>query len=357
MTKYTNHNARKAAKSFLAGKSFVPHTLELLASKPWLWRSLNLRRLIDRLELEHARHAGLENGFLEVSWRQFAETGVSRDFIKPTIDEGIKLGLVAVTHQGTSASGSRRDPSLYRLTYLPAKFIPAVGAAEWHAPTDEWRHVTDKPARPMIKRSGPTSGPASDGGTGPTGGPGKINFPGPTGGPEPVQQVDRAAVPDTSIPAKARAKCPVQQVVSSSISRSLSDEAAPPGPEAEAPPADDHTDDKVDPEPPVAELPPQIHHQKGNGKKIVATGEKNTPVDDEAFAAYEPIPFVRKQVDDFYPGGCAVALSRWRADDGKDRSVLPATSFFGWAKRDAKRLRVAAGSGDDRQLDRAANDG
>ena len=46
------------------GAAWIWHTVELLASPAWCTQSINCRRLMNFLEVEHLRHAGNENGSL-----------------------------------------------------------------------------------------------------------------------------------------------------------------------------------------------------------------------------------------------------------------------------------------------------
>jgi hypothetical protein len=115
-------------------------------------------RFIDLLELEHARHNGLENGFLKLTWRQMREAGIGGDYIADTIAEVEALGLATVTHRGAYRGGARNDPSTYQLNYLPWKFIPATGPPVYYAPNDEWANYRGKSARPKSRRMVTTSG-------------------------------------------------------------------------------------------------------------------------------------------------------------------------------------------------------
>jgi hypothetical protein len=96
-------------------------------------------RLLDRIELEHCAHAGRENGYLAVPYQQFVEWGIGRRFIKTAIDEVVRLGLLVV-YRGLYRGGAKRQPSLYRLSYLKTKFVPAAGAPYYLEPTHDWRH-------------------------------------------------------------------------------------------------------------------------------------------------------------------------------------------------------------------------
>jgi len=153
--------ARKAYKAWLGGHSFVPHTAELLNSPAWRYRSLYAMRFIDRLELEHTRHNGLENGYLKFTRRQMQQAGIQSRGIEATIEEVEALGLVTITHRGAYRGGARNDPNTYRLNYLPWKFVPAAGAPVYYAPTDEWAKYIGKSARPKIVRIGAAVTPYS----------------------------------------------------------------------------------------------------------------------------------------------------------------------------------------------------
>jgi hypothetical protein len=154
MSKRTSFSPSKAAKAALGKNGFVGHTRALLESAAWQRRSIHLVRVLDRLELEHLDHAGKENGFLKVTFDQFAKAGVSMRFIKPALTEGVALGLIIITHQGGYRGAGRRDPSTYQLTYLAWKFIPAVGPPQYLEPTNEWKKVSGtKPERQKPPRA------------------------------------------------------------------------------------------------------------------------------------------------------------------------------------------------------------
>src|SRR5262249_30079268 len=54
----------KAAKAAFAGQSWFHSTLDVAASQIWAIMSVHCFRLLKRLELEHLRHSGQENGYL-----------------------------------------------------------------------------------------------------------------------------------------------------------------------------------------------------------------------------------------------------------------------------------------------------
>ena len=122
------------------GESWVYHTAELIASRAWRGRSINLIRLMERLELEHMAHAGKENGRLKVSYSQFVEWGIGRRLISAAIKEGGDLGFIEV-EPGLKI---KEVPNKYGLTYLATNRRIETGATEWYAPTDKWRAKNER---------------------------------------------------------------------------------------------------------------------------------------------------------------------------------------------------------------------
>lgn len=120
---------------------WVPHRLKLLVSPAWRHRPIPLAKILERIEIEHMRHAGKENGHLIVSYDQFVEHGISRRTIRGSIDLGVVLGLLEVRQSGEWA-GDVRMPNMYRLTYLPEK--------DRKAPTDEWEGVENDKALALV---------------------------------------------------------------------------------------------------------------------------------------------------------------------------------------------------------------
>ncbi len=120
---------------------WIPHRLKLLVSPAWRHRPIPLAKILERIEIEHMRHAGKENGHLIVSYDQLVEHGVSRRTIRGSIDLGVALGLLEVRQSGEWA-GDVRTPNMYRLTYLPEK--------DRKAPTDEWEGIENAKALDLI---------------------------------------------------------------------------------------------------------------------------------------------------------------------------------------------------------------
>ena len=68
---------RKAPK----GEPWVWMTRELLTSDAWKGLSVNGRRLIDFLLIEHMNHAGLANGTLRATYEQLIDYGLTHSEI------------------------------------------------------------------------------------------------------------------------------------------------------------------------------------------------------------------------------------------------------------------------------------
>jgi hypothetical protein len=109
---------------------FAPRTIEMMMSPAY--RSLNLteRRILDRLEIELARHGGKDNGKLVVTYEQFIEYGVRKDSITLGLRKLVTTGFIEVTEKGRAGTGPWRRPNKIRLTYRPAFGNP---------PTNNWR--------------------------------------------------------------------------------------------------------------------------------------------------------------------------------------------------------------------------
>ncbi|MEP3232254.1 MAG: hypothetical protein ABJO30_05455 [Hyphomicrobiales bacterium] len=111
---------------------FVPHRLEMKLSPAWNVKPVPLWRILDRLETEHMRHGGMNNGELFVSYNQFMEAGVSKRRISSMLECGEQLGFIEIVRPIDSWRGDVRAPNRYRLTYLPTRNVK---------PTDEWKKI------------------------------------------------------------------------------------------------------------------------------------------------------------------------------------------------------------------------
>jgi hypothetical protein len=101
------------------------------------WRVLSYaaRRVLDRLEVEHLRHGGGENGHLICTYDDFETWGIRRRAIGLAILQLVALGFLRITEQGRMAAAEFYIPSRYRVTYLRTSL---------DGPTDEWARVTEE---------------------------------------------------------------------------------------------------------------------------------------------------------------------------------------------------------------------
>jgi hypothetical protein len=111
---------------------FTMRLIEMLRAPAMRVLSLTGRRILDRIEIEHARHGGRDNGKLPVTHADFREFGIDHDAIAPGIREVCALGFVKLTRRGFAGNAEHHCPSLFQLTYRP------TDGAE---PTDEWRAI------------------------------------------------------------------------------------------------------------------------------------------------------------------------------------------------------------------------
>jgi hypothetical protein len=101
--------------------NYVPHTRELLEAPAWRVLSLSGHRVLDRIEIEHLRHGGKDNGELPVTFNTFEVYGIHRHAIAPALRECAALSLVRITRRGSAGNAGHKQPNHFLLTYLPAK--------------------------------------------------------------------------------------------------------------------------------------------------------------------------------------------------------------------------------------------
>lgn len=107
--------------------AFMP--LEIMESDAYRSLSINARRVLDRLILEHFHHNRIENGKLRVSARQFQDWGVTKDCLASAIRE-LEQKRLLTTKLG-EAKGVLMPSHIYRLTFYATADNP---------PTNEWRN-------------------------------------------------------------------------------------------------------------------------------------------------------------------------------------------------------------------------
>lgn len=118
-------------KKYTPEKPFVAHSLRLLSSPAWQSLTLAEMKILHRLEVEHLRHGGKQNGELICPFRDF---GIWRTNIKPAIERLAACGLLEI-RRGRGGTLGYGKAHRYRLTYVP------TWNGKWVAPTDEWRKV------------------------------------------------------------------------------------------------------------------------------------------------------------------------------------------------------------------------
>jgi hypothetical protein len=125
------------AKAFPKGVGYnIPLPRDLLASPAWLTMSHQCRKFVDALMTEWADHGGIENGNLKAPYNQLQTRGLRRETVLDVVVEARALGIVHSV-RGQRSYGSRRNPSVYRLTWLGT---PQNGLTA----TNEWRAIKTK---------------------------------------------------------------------------------------------------------------------------------------------------------------------------------------------------------------------
>jgi hypothetical protein len=99
-----------------AKRRFVWATVEVMESPAWCALSINSRRVLDRLLIEHMRHRNEHNGYLRVSYEQFIGQGIYKNsLISSALEELVEADLLEVTK--SPRMGEFKGPNLYRLTF------------------------------------------------------------------------------------------------------------------------------------------------------------------------------------------------------------------------------------------------
>ena len=100
-------------------------------SPAWRVLSASAKKLIERIELEHAHHGGTENGRLPVTYNDFVRHGIDRHAVSPALAEAVALGFVEVTERGRGGNAEFRRPNLFGLTFRAADSVLGDGSHEW----------------------------------------------------------------------------------------------------------------------------------------------------------------------------------------------------------------------------------
>jgi hypothetical protein len=135
---------RRHRRNRISG-TFSPRLIEMLESYPYRVLSLSAHRVLDRIEIEHARHGGADNGKLPVTFEHFEEYGMDRHAIAPALRELEALGFIEVTERGCAGNAGSRHASLYRLTYRASEGVLSDGSHEWRriSTIEEARKIAD----------------------------------------------------------------------------------------------------------------------------------------------------------------------------------------------------------------------
>jgi hypothetical protein len=93
---------------------FVTHSLKMRESPAWRSLSNNARRVLDRLEVEHMKHGGAENGNLVCTYDDFERAGIKRRSVSSAIRGCVDFGFLQITLQGGLTISDIKRPSHYR---------------------------------------------------------------------------------------------------------------------------------------------------------------------------------------------------------------------------------------------------
>jgi hypothetical protein len=112
-------------------EQFVYYTREMISSPAYRALSLQGRKVLRRLELEHMAHGGQDNGKLPCRYHDFVKYGCRKNGLSAALIEVGVLGFAPTMSFGTRAYGNvPGKASTFRLTYLPTADGP---------PTNEWK--------------------------------------------------------------------------------------------------------------------------------------------------------------------------------------------------------------------------
>jgi hypothetical protein len=112
-------------------EQFVYYTRDMIGSPAYMALSLQARKVLRRLELEHMAHGGQDNGKLPCRYQDFIAYGCRKDGLSAALLEVEVLGFAITVKLGTRAYGNvPGKASTFRITYLHTAEGP---------PTNEWK--------------------------------------------------------------------------------------------------------------------------------------------------------------------------------------------------------------------------
>jgi hypothetical protein len=126
----------------------------MMRSDAWRDLSINGRRMLDLLEIEHLAHGGCENGKLMMTYDQFVAGGIRRGSISATITELEQLGWIEVSRGGYRGF-ARSWPHRYRLTHRRTRVRPEIGVLYFIEGTHDWRRYKSEKSDRMVPELAP----------------------------------------------------------------------------------------------------------------------------------------------------------------------------------------------------------
>lgn len=125
-------------KNKITAKQFIWYGREMIESPAYRVLSLQARKVMRRLELEHLAHGGQENGRLPCRYQDFVEYGCRKNTLAAALIEVQVLGFAITVRLGTKAFANiPGKATTFRLTYLASRDGPASN--EWKA----WKTTED----------------------------------------------------------------------------------------------------------------------------------------------------------------------------------------------------------------------
>lgn len=108
-------------------EAFVKLPRDLLESDAWRSLTINSRRFLDFLMIQHMRHGGKANGRLIAPRRQLWDFGIGHRLVSAAIEDCERVGLIFCRR------GVGRAPNLYTLAWLPLANGDKPPNGKWRA--------------------------------------------------------------------------------------------------------------------------------------------------------------------------------------------------------------------------------
>jgi hypothetical protein len=133
MSKWKNKDGKTVRRETIPkGSQWTWWTIEMIESPAFRALSLSAHRVIARIRIEFANHAGKDKGKLPVTFQDFEDYGIHRHAIAPAIREAEALGWIRVTEYGRAGTGDYRAPNKFALTHMPVNEMK---------PTNNWDKI------------------------------------------------------------------------------------------------------------------------------------------------------------------------------------------------------------------------